>query len=568
MTITNNGTITVIGNGSDTNSKLVFATAGTVTDAVGILTEADGTTTRTPQNGDTFKWDGTKWVLVASYTLTVTAGTGGTVTGSTTLAEGLTTTITATPNSGYSFSGWTVSGTGSSVANSGTASTTFTMGTANATVTATFTYNGGDSGGGSSNDSPSAPTPSSETKAPVIVDGKEINIGTITTKDGTATVTVDQKALDTQIALAHDSVVIPVTAANTNTVSAQLVVKNIEDIAAKDMVLSVQVGNISYDLPATAVDTKEIMKLFGTDDPASVPISINITTNVDNATQTQVEKSVKKLGGEIVVPAIQFSITANYGGKEVEVDTFNRYVGRTVTISAEQAKKITTAVVVEADGSTRHVPTKVYQKDGNWYAQINSRTNSTYVLVYRGSSFTDIKGKSYEAMAKEMSGRKIMTGFSTNGEKTFGGEKKISNSSLVLVLVRALGLPEDGNYSAFKKVTKGTNNAGALGTAYEYGIITKAEAAKFVPGAKISRQDAMVMIARAAKVANYKGKSDSVTTYSDAALIKKENLSAVKFCVGSGLDKGSKGKLRPNDYITRAEAGSMILKLLQKAKLV
>ncbi len=161
-----------------------------------------------------------------------------------------------------------------------------------------------------------------------------------------------------------------------------------------------------------------------------------------------------------------------------------------------------------------------------------------------------------------------MTGFAANGEKTFGGEKKITNSGIALVLVRALGLPENGNYSAFKNVTKETKYAGALGTAYEYGIITKAEAAKFVPGVKISRQDAMMMVARAAKVANYKGKSMSVAAYSDASLIKKENLSGVKFCVGSGLDKGAKGKLRPTEYITRAEAGSMVLKLLQMAKLI
>ena len=59
--------------------------------------------------------------------------------GSTEIVENGSTTITATPISGYAFSNWTVSGTGASVTDPSAASTTFTMGTEDATVTANFT---------------------------------------------------------------------------------------------------------------------------------------------------------------------------------------------------------------------------------------------------------------------------------------------------------------------------------------------------------------------------------------------------------------------------------------------
>lgn len=69
----------------------------------------------------------------------VTPVGSGTVTlGATSISEGSTTTITATPEDGYRFVGWSCSGTGSSVADEESASTTFTMGTADATVTAEF----------------------------------------------------------------------------------------------------------------------------------------------------------------------------------------------------------------------------------------------------------------------------------------------------------------------------------------------------------------------------------------------------------------------------------------------
>jgi len=69
----------------------------------------------------------------SQYTLTLTAGTGGTVSGAGTFDIGTVRTITATPSSYYSFSSWT-----GSTGCSGTASHTITM-DANKSCTANFT---------------------------------------------------------------------------------------------------------------------------------------------------------------------------------------------------------------------------------------------------------------------------------------------------------------------------------------------------------------------------------------------------------------------------------------------
>ena len=81
------------------------------------------------------------YTTVATYTLSsavMPASTGTVTLDKTTLAAGGTTTITATPNDGYRFTSWSVSGTGASVASTTTNPTTFTMGTSDATVTANF----------------------------------------------------------------------------------------------------------------------------------------------------------------------------------------------------------------------------------------------------------------------------------------------------------------------------------------------------------------------------------------------------------------------------------------------
>ena len=78
---------------------------------------------------------GTKHTLSSAVNPSAT----GTVTlGSNSILEGKSTTILAEPADGYYFVNWTYTGTGASVNNVNTASTTFTMGTSDATVTANF----------------------------------------------------------------------------------------------------------------------------------------------------------------------------------------------------------------------------------------------------------------------------------------------------------------------------------------------------------------------------------------------------------------------------------------------
>lgn len=77
-----------------------------------------------------------------TVTATVSGGVGGTVSAAASSLDATeTTTITATPATGYQVTNWAVSGTGASISPSGASNsntTTLTMGTANATVTATF----------------------------------------------------------------------------------------------------------------------------------------------------------------------------------------------------------------------------------------------------------------------------------------------------------------------------------------------------------------------------------------------------------------------------------------------
>ncbi len=493
-----------------------------------------------------FKDDGTTYQKLSAptYLLTVNlnGGNGGTTGGG--YAFGASVPINAGSRSGYTFSGWTTSN-GGAFASASSANTTFTMPTAATTIAATWTASGGSSFGGVS----------STTKAdPIYVDGTEYDIGTQTVSGDKTTVTVDQPKLQAQIDKASESVLVPA-GDKTNTAVAQLVVKNVEDMAKKDITLSVRTGDVTYQMPTTAVDTEKLMTALGATDASKVPVSVTITNLAAGSVTTD--------KGTVVLNPVEFSVTAAYGGKTVEGDRFSRYVQRIIELPVGyDASKITTAIRAD-DGE--HVPTQVCQKDGKYYAKINSLTNSTYVLILNQQSFADASGKWYAAAADEMASRCVIFGRS-NGK--FDGEANVTRAEFAAMIVRALGLPETGD-SNFSDVSSTAWCAGAIGAASEYGIIYGYTDGSFRPNQNITRQEAMAILQRAAKVAEFAGSTGSLSAFSDAGSVGAWAKEAVAFNVGSGLVVGkSNGTLAPLSEITRAETAVTILRLLQKAELV
>ena len=396
-----------------------------------------------------------------------------------------------------------------------------------------------------------------KSSAPVIVDGKTIDIGTSEVKDGTTTVIVDQNKLSEPLKDANDSVVIPITS-KTYTASAQLVVQNVENMAARSMILTVKTNDVSYKIHAGSVDTAAILKNLGASDSSKVPLNVTISKLSNNA--------VTIIDGTLIVAPVAFSVTATYNGKIVEVDRFESFVQRVIEIpSGVDPKTITTAVVAETNGAQRHVPTEVYAEGGKWYARINSITNSTYALIQSNASFTDTNGKWYANAVTEMASRKIISGI---GESMFAGDRSITRAEFAAILVRALGLPADGT-STFSDVLPDTWYTGAVATAVQYGLVGGRGENRFDPNAAITRQEAMLMLQRAAALTAFAGTSGALEGFADADGVGSWALDAAKWSVGSGLIQGGiDGKLNPTADITRAESATIILRLLQKAGLV
>lgn len=152
LTVNSGKTLTITSSGHNIKSvHFVFQnhvsatyTASTGTYSSNAWTAGDDTQTVTFSSEASTAIVGISVELVEiGETHTVTAATdnasyGTAAAASTTVAEGGTTTITATPKTGYQFDHWTVSGTGATLSSTSTNPTTLTMGTSDVTVTAYF----------------------------------------------------------------------------------------------------------------------------------------------------------------------------------------------------------------------------------------------------------------------------------------------------------------------------------------------------------------------------------------------------------------------------------------------
>jgi hypothetical protein len=194
-------------------------------------------------------------------------------------------------------------------------------------------------------------------------------------------------------------------------------------------------------------------------------------------------------------------------------------------------------------------------------------TNSTYALIENNIIFTDAAGKWYETTVNEMGSRKIING---RQKGIFNGNANITRAEFATILATSLGLPAEGT-SKFSDVSASSWYSDDIATASRYGLVMGNEYNQFNqfnPNDNITREEAMVMLKRAAKLADYAGTTASLDSFIDADSVSAWAQDAAKWNIGSGLIIGSNGQIHPNNHISRAESATIILRLLQKSELI
>ncbi|WP_081390501.1 Ig-like domain-containing protein [Paenibacillus odorifer] len=492
--------------------------------------------------------------------------------------------VTANPG------GWTVTGTGSPLTISGLTngtSYTFTVQAINKAGISEFsaesnavvpsTPSGGDVV------VPSQPTPS-PTPAPVVnaasilINGKAEIVGTATNgkrnEQTLTTIVLDQKKLEDKLATEGKGTVVSIGAnSKSDVIVGELNGQMVKNMQGNQAILEIKAGNATFTLPAQQINIDALNEQIGKS-VALQDIKIQIEISAPTADKVKaLEAAAQKGSFSLVSAPVNFTARGIYGDKSIELSQFNTYVKRTIAIpEGMDPNKITTGVYVDSEGSVHHVPTKVVVIDGKYFATINSLSGGTYSVIWHPLEFSDVANHWAKEAVNDMGSRLVIEG---TGSGQFTPDQAITRAEFAAIVVRGLGLEMEQAATPFSDVKTTDWYNSAINTAFTYQLINGFEDGMFRPDEHITREQAMLIIAKAMKITALQTKLSVqsadvlLAPFTDSSEVSNWAISGVTDTLQAGIIMGRSSKgLAPKDDMTRAEVAEIVKRLLEKSDLI
>ncbi|OKP92552.1 1,4-beta-xylanase [Paenibacillus sp. P3E] len=261
-------------------------------------------------------------------------------------------------------------------------------------------------------------------------------------------------------------------------------------------------------------------------------------------------------------PVIELSVLA--GGQVMAWSNPNAPVKVSIpyTPTAEQLSHSDSLVALHLadNGSMTPIPNGRYDI-GSGALVFQTAQVGTYAAAYTSIGFEDMGNVPWAQQAvSAMSARDIIQGTSRS---SFSPAASMQRGDFIALLMRALelnGLGQD--QAAFSDVQRDAYYSKELAAAKQLGIVSGYEDNTFQPDQAISRQDMMVIAARALAAAGKKASgSRTLSVYSDADQISDYARESLASLVKYGIVNGKNGKLAPGDALTRAEAAVIVYRI-------
>lgn len=191
-------------------------------------------------------------------------------------------------------------------------------------------------------------------------------------------------------------------------------------------------------------------------------------------------------------------------------------------------------------------------------------------LTQNGRIFDDIQGLETQTAIEALAAREIINGL---GNNIFAPERNMTRAEFAAIVVRALGLtPVDER--VFTDVAGNSWYSAYVATAYKYGIVSGTSAVTFTPDATITREEAAVMTARAARLCGLDSAmaiteiQAELSRFTDAKDCSAWSRASLAFGYRQGILTAIDFKIKPGSAISRAEIADMLYRLLVKAELI
>ncbi|MCA1295778.1 S-layer homology domain-containing protein, partial [Paenibacillus sp. alder61] len=298
-------------------------------------------------------------------------------------------------------------------------------------------------------------------------------------------------------------------------------------------------------------------------------LSIQIT-KLDNETKSLIQGMVVNEKAVQAEPGpTEFLVRA--GQREIS-DFSNKYVERKLLLSETVSAKNSTAVWMNPETNRLHfVPSLFENEDGSTEVTIKTAHNSIYTVISADKKFSDMNGHWAYDDVELMANKLILQGVTP---EKFDPNRPITRSEFVALIARGLGLQEDAESDRFSDVTANDWHAGSIGAAIEAGLVQGNENNKFLPNDPITREEIALIAERALEYVKGNGERESSNTpnlpaYKDEGTVSLWAKKAMNQAISQGLIQGkSQDTLDPKETATRAEAASVIKRLLRLLKFI
>ena len=190
-----------------------------------------------------------------------------------------------------------------------------------------------------------------------------------------------------------------------------------------------------------------------------------------------------------------------------------------------------------------------------------------------GVTFPDLSGHADRVAVEALAARGIITG---GDDGLFRPDGAMTRAEFATIVVRALGLAADplGGETVFSDVAPEAWYAPYVDVAYRRGIVSGVGDGKFRPDGTLSRQEAAVMVARAAGLCGLDTALDAaavrslLASFSDYVTTAAWARESLAFCYQENILDPSDLAIRPAEAIRRCEVARMLFRMLDRAELL
>lgn len=185
-------------------------------------------------------------------------------------------------------------------------------------------------------------------------------------------------------------------------------------------------------------------------------------------------------------------------------------------------------------------------------------------------TFSDILGHSSQTAVEELASRNIING--KNADE-FDPNSTMTRAEFAAIITRGLQLPFK-HEAVFDDIQPTDWYFEYINTAYFYEIIKGVSEKEFNPNGTITREEAAVMLARAARLCGIDTSvtateaRDILSPFSDYITVSAWAADSLAFCCSGNIISDEELELKPKDYVKRAEIAQMLYNTLAIARLL